>query len=214
MKIRYSPVSTVPSIVPLTFTICVLFLLGAFVGACPLAKPWTKVRKMTVFFAAPLNSTRIGPETVNWARLKFPPLYFSVAPVKEQRIHSSPSTPISDGAPPTPKLSKWFAIGGIAGIGTPAILAPKGPDGAGPGAGAGACAKVDVWLPEAMKNMQSMPATNDIADSVTLDITPPSEGSTGDCAVWVYHFGTSPSKQSARPQPMMVVNGAAPPVPQ
>jgi hypothetical protein len=57
-----------------------------------------------------------------------------------------------------------------------------------------ACAKVDVWFPESMRNVQQAPTMNDPNATVTFDITPPLRQTNEECSVWVYHYGDPPHK--------------------
>ena len=129
-------------------------------GAWPAAKPWTNWRNIRVFRAAPLNSTRTGPEkakSVNW---KLPPLYLNTAPLNTQRTHSLPSTPKAPPLTDRPKSVKCCFIGGTVGTPLPPTMVGNGACDGGACA-EGTCARVDVWLPEKKKNEVSIPKEND-----------------------------------------------------
>jgi hypothetical protein len=110
LPVRVSLTTAVLSMGSLLGTLCL--------GAWPAASPWTNCRNIRVFLAAPINSTRTGPETrksVNW---KLPPPYLNTGPLSTQRTHSTPS--IGKATPPiptTPKSLKCWVIGGT--VGTP-----------------------------------------------------------------------------------------------
>jgi hypothetical protein len=73
----------------------------------------------------------------------------------------------------------------------------------------GACARVDVWLPESMRNSSTLqtPAINDPNASVTLNIKPPLEGERGDCTVWRYHYGDPPDNSIPNPPQVERIGG-------
>jgi hypothetical protein len=127
-----------------------------------------------------------------------PPLYSRTTSLNMHSLHSMPSsccvTPKK-----RPRAKSLCCKGGTTGIayGKPAPA----------GGVLDSCAHVDVWLPENTNNVVRAPTMNDPNASVTLDITPPSESPRGDCAIWVYHYGNSPSKESnSKLQPMLIAS--------
>lgn len=182
-----------PLTVSFMVAVCISGLGALCVGTWPAARFWTNFRKTTVFRAAPVSSTRTGPEkekSVNW---KFPPPYFSTGPLKTHRTHSVPSTLNAMTPPEMPKSLKCCVIGGTTGTApAPTPIAPGGVIGA-LGAGAGVsgggddCAQIDAWLPAGTNDsVVATPSTNDANAIVVLDISPPSTGKS-NCAVWHWH---------------------------
>jgi len=174
-----------PLTVSFTAAVCICGPDGLFGGTWPAASPWTNWRNTNVFFAAPVNSTRTGPEnekSVNW---KLPPPYLSTGLLKVQRTHSAPSTLNAITEPATPKSVKCCDIGGT--TGTPPPPTPIVWD--------GSCARVDVWLPKNIDPSKS-PTANDPNAKVILDITPPSSGKAGNCSIWECRYGEPPPLES------------------
>jgi hypothetical protein len=196
--------------VTVSLTIAVL-IIGAFGiaglgGLWPTSRAWINWRKITVFAAAPISSTRTGPENLKSVNWKLPPPYLKDWPLNTQRTHSVPSTP--KGSPvESPKSVKCCVIGGT--VGTPAPPTIFGRDGGTCTGGAcddGACARINVWLPENKKNEVSTPSANDENAIVTLDIMPP-EISGGNCAVWLYHYGKPPNRPDTSTSPLLSTHG-------
>jgi hypothetical protein len=164
--------------------VCSLGFLGVGgFGGTPRVSACKKGSMTTVFAAAPDKITRVVPENLQLARLYAPPPYFNVALAKTQFLQFNPSN--SWGTPEKMEFStKAPESGGT--TGTPpvamAVWENRG------------CSRVDAWFPESIKNALQAPTINDANATVTLDITPPSGDSRGDCAVWVYHYGNPPSK--------------------
>jgi hypothetical protein len=190
----YWPVLTLPLSVSFTKAVLsigslLIGLVGFCLGTWPAANPLTKFRKINVFLAAPVNSTRTGPEnekSVNW---KFPPPYRSTAPLNTQRTQSEPSTPNAPPLTAKPKSVKCCVIGGTVGNPPPPTIN---------GEGFGSCAQVDVWLPERQTSTVETPNANDTNAIVILDITPPIAKGTEDCASWKWHYGKSGNKLISR----------------
>lgn len=122
-----------------------------------------------------------------FAKRNSPPPYSNVTFLNEHPLQATPSTLYR---PPVKIESAMtmFPNGGTTGTHS---LQEKG-----------LCANVDVWFPS--NNMQNAPNANDNRDSVTFRI---SSSLVGECGKWVYHYGTTPDKQSdSRPQPILVGN--------
>jgi hypothetical protein len=165
-----------PVISCLTLAVFSIGLLGFGAGGCWLAaRACTKLKNATVFAAAPVKFTRTGPENLNRVNVNAPPPYSRTELVKSQSVQLLPST--IRVKPLTPIFSKFLVMGGT--TGTPMPTTRRG------GLG-GSCARVDVWMPESMKNIQQAPTINDPNASVALLITPPSDG-LSNCAEWTYH---------------------------
>jgi hypothetical protein len=155
--------------------------IGGF-GGTPLVIPSKKGSTAIVFAAAPFNTTRIVPENLQLVKANAPPEYDNVTFSKKHPVQFKPSSSCGTFLSTNPVCD--VVIGGT--TGTPpsemAVWASTG------------CSRIDAWFPESMKNALQAPTINDPNASVTLDITPPSGDSRGDCAVWVYHYGNPPDK--------------------
>ena len=124
------------------------------------------------------------PENLASENRNAPPPYRSNEPWNSHRTQSRPSSCCP--SPPITEPTRWTAIAGIDGINPGAEIAPC--------CAAEACTVVDVWLPESTRYVAEAPTINDPNAKVTLDISPPLEGSGGNCAVWIYHYGNPPDK--------------------
>lgn len=105
---------------------------------------------LKVFTAAPDRTTRVFPEKLQSTRVNAPPPYASVVSLKVHPLQLKPSS-ICD--PPSKcESSTKFLTGGTSG--TPPVER-SWPAWANTG-----CSRVDVWLPETMKNMEQAPTIN------------------------------------------------------
>lgn len=190
-----------------------VLMIGVFgfggTGFCCSAIALIRSTNATVLAAAPCNEIRVTP--LKWAFVKLydPPPYISATFSNVQLSQSSPSSAcvvVPFGAPLNDPLHilgpNVTAAFGCTPSMTIAWLPPEksklvnmqdrcagGACGAGAGVG-GVCAKIDVWLPKIAA--QQAPTINDPNASVILDITPPPSGKSGNCTVWVYHYGEPP----------------------
>src|SRR6266436_8189756 len=166
-----------PFTVSLTIAALIMGVLGtAGMGCWPAPRAWTNPRKLTVFAAAPLSTTRTGPEKEKLVNRYAPPEYSKVTFSKVQSAQSMPSKGCVK--PDTPICENFPRRGGT--TGSPPALTPIMRE--------GSCANVDVWFPWSIKEAQQAPTINDPNASVILDINPPLEDSGRDCAVWAFHY--------------------------
>ena len=122
-------------------------------------KNWIKA---SVFAAAPLRFTRMGPEKEKLVSVNAPPEYCKVT---SENLHPSQSRPsIACSEPLTLLLVMCGPSPGT--TGSLSRLIPWC-------SGSRVCARTDVWVPETMSHDAKDPRINDPNASVTLDITPP-----------------------------------------
>jgi hypothetical protein len=128
-----------------------------------------------------VKDTRVVPESERWPMRAAPPAYVNVTSLNTHSPHSSPSNGwiVPEGSSSLPKT--FPRKGGTTGS-IPVFTTPLD------------CANVDVWLPESIRNSNTLqiPATNDPNATVTLDIHPPVTGQYADCSEWHYHYGNPP----------------------
>lgn len=161
------------------WAILVSFGFGGLGFGLPDVMAAIKGSTANAFWAAPVKTTLVVPENRQFSKWYAPPPYVSVTLSNVHSLQFRPSNCCGS-------VPKWLSLtsiddkGGTTGI---ASGRPK-PD----------CARIDVWLPESMKNMQKAPTTNDSNASIVFDIPPPKDGKGNDCAVSYYHYGTPPVK--------------------
>jgi len=146
-----------------------------------------QVETATALNAAPRRVRLVLPSKRQLTQLTIPPEYVRSAFLSKQPSQLIPSSwkfPLM--------VAPWIKTLGMGGRTGTAL----GPD-------TNACARVDAWLPESMNrhDVITTPDANDPNAKITLDITPPLKRSGGDCAVWVYHYGTPPSKPRRKAVP-------------
>ena len=78
----------------------------------------------------------------------------------------------------------------------------------------GACAEIDVWLPESMRNNRVLqaPTINDPNATVTLDVRPPVSNSSGNCATLCHNYDNLPdntveTSQTVSERPEAIAGG-------
>ncbi len=183
-----------------TVIVCALLtslIIGVFgwsgFGLTPAFTESTRANNLTVLAAAPFKTRRIGVEITAFTRLNDPPEYSKMTFLKTQFLQSNPSR----GWMRFETVNEETTISGSGGtIGSaPPTTTPRC-------ANAG-CTNMDVWFPN--KNITRTPSANDPNDTVTLDITPPSENElppsgdeTSDGVIMRFHYGTPPPKQPDR----------------
>ena len=143
-------------------------------------------RNCAVLSAAPISSILTVPCSVAFCRTNAPPPYRIVESLYKSPSDTRPSSLINW---PMLALCCETLYGNFGTIGVHAF--PPGVSSARSWAKAD-CRKVEVWFPSA--DMQRAPSTNDPNAKVTLRITIPPSGKTGDCTVWKYHQGSKPKR--------------------
>jgi hypothetical protein len=195
---RYCPygLSRLTLTVLVAVAICGIGACGlGWIGGFAVRRAPNMRSKVTVFAAAPVSFKRKFFDTDTSLKLKAPPPYVNDTFSNLQPLQDRPSnccvTPTQSDS-----VKLRLPSGGTLGISPGADTAED-------------CAKVDAWFPASTKNIMEAPTINDPNASVTLDITPPSEDSNGEnCAVWVYHYGKPPSKQSDSIEPILISSPA------
>jgi hypothetical protein len=134
-------------------------------GALPAASNWRYVTKYCPFAAAPVSASLMDPENFGCIKRKGPPPYTMVAFSNLSPVELTPSSPTL--IPEYLLPDEGISVERVGTTGVAPLVATS-------------CAKVNAWFPGGInKNELTAPTMNDSNAVVTLDITPPSEGSGG-----------------------------------